>query len=185
MPDGTLHKDTEAVGDGHAVAALFPLVYEELRAQAAARLAREPAGHTLDSAALVHEAFVRLGGDRSFGSRSGFLRAAAVAMRRVLIDHARARKAAKRAGGRARATVEPDRLAAPAPGSDVLAVDEALHRLAAVDPQSAELVTLRYFGGLTLPEAAEALGVSSRTADRLWAFARAWLFRELSGTFLA
>jgi hypothetical protein len=83
MPDGTQHEDVGAVGDGHAVAALIPLVYEELRAQAAARLARESAGHTLDSAALVHEAFVRLGGDRSFGSKSGFLRAAAVAMRRV------------------------------------------------------------------------------------------------------
>jgi RNA polymerase sigma factor (TIGR02999 family) len=181
MSNGTRRHDAGAVGDGRVVADLVPLVYAELRAQAAARLAREPAGHTLDSAALVHEAFVRLGGDRSFGTKSGFLRAAAVAMRRVLIDHARAKQAAKRAGVRAREPVELDRLpAAPAPGSDLVAVDEAVDRLAALDAQAAELVTLRYFGGLTLPEAAEALGISPRSADRVWSFARAWLFRELS-----
>jgi RNA polymerase sigma factor (TIGR02999 family) len=164
---------------------LLRCVFEDLRQLAAARLAREPNGHTLDSAALVHETYIRLGGDQSFGSKSGFLRAAAVAMRRVLIDHARTKRAAKRAGGRGRTTVEPDLLPGPGPGSNLAAVDEALDRLAAVDSQAAELVTLRYFGGLTLPEAAEVLGVSSRTADRLWSFARAWLFRELSGTFLA
>ncbi len=170
---------------GLHAADLLPVVYNELRTLAAARLNRESPGHTLDSAALVHEAFVRLGGDRSFSSRSGFLKAAAVAMRRVLIDHARAKKADKRAGGRARLDVDPERLLAPTPGSDLLAVDEAVNKLAAADPQAAELVTLRYFGGLTIPEAADALGISPRSADRLWAFARAWLFRELSGTFLA
>jgi RNA polymerase sigma factor (TIGR02999 family) len=159
---------------------LVPILYDELRKLAAARLAREPNGHTLDSAALVHETYIRLGGDQSFGSKSGFLRAAAVAMRRVLIDHARTKKAAKRAGGHVRVPVEPDLLPGSGPGSDLVAVDEAVDCLAAVDPQAAELVTLRYFGGLTLPEAAEVLGISLRTADRVWVFARAWLFRELS-----
>lgn len=162
----------------------FATVYAELRRLAATKMAGEPDGHTLDATALVHEAFLKLGGE-SFATRSGFLRAAAVAMRRILIDHARAKRADKRGGSRRQVAVEPDQLAAARPDDDLLAVDEALTRFAAVDPQAAELVALRCFAGLTLPEAADALGVSPRTADRLWSFARAWLYRELSGTFLA
>ena len=161
----------------------LPQVYAELRRLAAAKMAGEPDGHTLDATALVHEAFVKLGGE-SFASPSAYLRAAAVAMRRILVDHARAKRADKRGGGR-RAGVEPDELPAPPADADVLAVDDALARFAAADPQAAELVTLRYFAGLTIPEAAAALGISPRTADRLWAFAKAWLYRELSGTILA
>jgi RNA polymerase sigma factor (TIGR02999 family) len=162
----------------------FATVYAELRRLAAVKMADEPDGHTLDATALVHEAFLKLGA-ASFASRSGFFRAAAVAMRRILIDHARAKRADKRGGDRHRSAVSPDQLAAEHPHSDLLAVDEALIRFAAIDPEAAELVTLCYFGGMTLPEAADAIGVSPRTADRLWAFARAWLYRELSGTFLA
>jgi RNA polymerase sigma factor (TIGR02999 family) len=106
-------------------------------------------------------------------------------MRRILIDHARAKRADKRGGEHRRAAVEPDQLAGDHPDADVLAVDEVLSRFASVDPQAAELVQLRYFGAMTLPEAADALGISPRTADRLWAFAKAWLYRELSATFLA
>jgi RNA polymerase sigma factor (TIGR02999 family) len=171
-----------ALGHPHE-ADLVPRVYGELRTLAGAKLEAEPAGHTLSPTALVHEAYTRLGGDRSFASKSAFLKAAAVAMRRVLIDHARAKRAAKRAG--TPAAVNPDLLPAGGPGSDVVAVDEALARLAAVDPQAADLVTLRYFGGLTLPEAADALNISPRSADRVWAYARAWLYRELSGEILA
>jgi RNA polymerase sigma factor (TIGR02999 family) len=162
----------------------FAAVYAELRRLAAVKMTDEPDGHTLDATALVHEAFLKLG-DGSFTSRTGFFRAAAVAMRQILIDYARAKRADKRGGDRHRSTLAPDQLAAEHPTADLLAVDEALTKFAAIDPEAAELVTLRYFGGLTLPEAAEAIGVSPRTADRLWAFARAWLYRELSGTFLA
>ena len=184
MSDLPRSSDAAADADHQVAADLLPLVYHELRRLAAAKLAAESPDHTLDATALVHEAFLKLGGDRSFATRGGFLRAAAVAMRRILIDHARAKRADKRGGGQRPAGVEPDQLAAR-PGADVLAVDDALTRFAALDPQAAELVTLRYFAGMTLPEAAEAVGVSPRTADRLWAFARAWLYRELSGTFLA
>jgi RNA polymerase sigma factor (TIGR02999 family) len=162
----------------------FAAVYAELRRLAAVKMTGEPDGHTLDATALVHEAYLKLGAE-SFASKSGFIRAAAVAMRRILIDHARARRADKRGGDRQRSALPPDQLAAEHPTADLLAVDEALSKFAAIDPEAAELVTLRYFGGMTLPEAADALGVSRRTADRLWAFAKAWLFRELSGTFLA
>ena len=161
----------------------FDTVYAELRRLAAAQMAREPDGHTLDATALVHEAFLKLGGE-AFTSRAAFVRAAAGAMRRILIDHARAKHADKRGGDRQRAAVDPDQIADGHTNTDVLAVDEALTKFAAVDPLSAELVTLRHYAGLTLPEAADALGISPRTADRLWAFAKAWLFRELSGTFL-
>ena len=185
MNEVTRLLDAAAAGDRRAAAELLPLVYDELRKLAAARMAAEKPGHTLDATALVHEAYLRLAGAQSFESKSHFLRAAAEAMRRILVDHARARTADKRGGDRTRSAVDPDRLAAGAPDSDVLAVNDALTKFAAVDQQAAELVTLRYFGGLTLTEAAQAIGVSPRTADRLWVFARAWLYRELSGTFLA
>lgn len=157
----------------------FPQVYDELRRLAAAKMAGEPDGHTLDATALVHEAYLRLGGDRSYVSKSAFLRAAAESMRRILVDHARAKRADKRGGDRRR--VELADPPAPQPDDDVLALDAALAKLGGVDPQAAELVQLRYFSGLTIPQAAAALDLSPRSADRLWAFARAWLYRQLKG----
>jgi RNA polymerase sigma factor (TIGR02999 family) len=169
--------------DHLAAAQILPLVYDELRRLAAAKLAHEPAGHTLDATALVHEAFLRLGGAQSFASRSAFMRAAAEAMRRVLVDHARAKRADKRGGDWNRIDL-PD-AAVPIDDSNLIALDEALAEFARVDPQAAELVQLRYFTGLTIAQAAETLGISARSADRTWAYARAWLFRRISGEKLA
>ncbi len=168
-----------AAGDRKAAADLLPLVYDELRMLAAARMAAEAPGHTLDATALVHEAYLRLVGDQQFDGRGHFFAAAAEAMRRILVDHARGRMAAKRGGGR-RVTVDLDRLSGTNPDEDVLAVDEARDRLAAVEPRVANLVSLRYFGARTLREAAEDLGISPRTADAWWAYARAWLAADLS-----
>jgi len=182
MSDATRLLEAARAGDRRAAAELLPLVYDELRALAAARMAGEAPGHTLDPTALVHEAFLRLVGPTTgpgWANRGHFFAAAAEAMRRVLTDHARARAAAKRGGGR-RVTIELDRVAGADPDDDLLAVDESLTRLAAVQPEVARLVTLRYFGGLTVAEAAEALGVSPRTADAWWAYARAWLAADLS-----
>jgi RNA polymerase sigma factor (TIGR02999 family) len=141
-------------------------------------LAREKPGHTLDATALVHEAWVRLTGGQPFESRSHFFRASAEAMRRILVDHARARAAGKRGGGWTRVELADWQKVAQVP-EQVLALNEALERLAAVEPRKAELVILRFFGGMSMPEAAEALGVSLPTAERWWAFARSWLFAEL------
>jgi len=156
----------------------FPAVYDERRRLAAARLAGERAGHSLDATALVHEAYLRLGA-ASFEDRSGFFRAAAVAMQRILVDHARRRKAARR-GGRARTiALDGD---APSLGADpdlVLDVDAALERLAREDPSSAEVARHRLFAGLSIDEAAEALGISRATAFREWAYARSWLATAL------
>ena len=160
-------------------AELLPQVYDELRKLAAAKLAGEKPGHTLDATALVHEAYLKLGGERSFATRGDYLQAAAQAMRRILVDHARARNAAKRGGGR-RVALAADHLASPPSGGDLEALDEALTRLAAEHPQLAELVQLRRFGGLTLDQCAEVLGISARTADTWWAYARSWLGVELS-----
>ena len=157
---------------------LLPQVYDELRKLAAAKLASEQPGQTLDATALVHEAFLKLGGERSFATRSDYLQAAAQAMRRILIDRARARNAAKRGGGR-RIDLDSDHLAVLPLDDDLVALDEALSRLAVEHPKLAELVQLRYFGGLKLAESAEVLGVSPRTADSWWAYARAWLAIEL------
>jgi RNA polymerase sigma factor (TIGR02999 family) len=162
---------------------LLPLVYDELRRLAAAQLTHEPAGHTLDATALVHEAYLKLGGDQSFASKTDFMRAAAGAMRRVLVDHARARRADKRGGDWKR--VDLPHVALPIDHADLLVLDEALAELGAVDHEAAELVQLRYFTGLTIPQAAQTLGISARTADRIWAYARAWLFRRLSQEKLA
>jgi RNA polymerase sigma factor (TIGR02999 family) len=158
----------------------FAAVYDELRQLAAAKLAHEPDGHTLDATALVHEAYLRLGGASGFESRSHFVRTAAEAMRRILVDHARKKRADKRGGdGRRFELSEGDRVVVADPGT-VLAVDEALAKLAAEDPASADVARLRLFAGLTVEEAADALGVSRATAFRDWAYARAWLTAALS-----
>ena len=168
-------------GDPHAAAKLLPLVYDELRKLAARHMANEAPGHTLNPTALVHEAYLRLVGDQHFDGRGHFFAAAAEAMRRVLVNHARDRNRLKRGGGRNR--VDLDRLTGPAVATDddLLALDDALDRLATEYPSSAELVKLRFFAGMTLGEAADALGIPRRTADRHWAFARAWLADALAG----
>jgi RNA polymerase sigma factor (TIGR02999 family) len=169
-------------GDPRAADQLLPLVYAELRKLAAAHLAREAPGHTLQPTALVHEAYLRLvGGDPAphWTGRGHFFAAAATAMRRILVDRARRRLTRKRGGGRARQPLAD--VAAPEPDADLLALDEALAKLAARDPQKAKLVELRYFAGLTGDQAAAALGISPTTADRHWAYARAWLKAEVAG----
>ncbi len=169
-------------GDRAALDALLPAIYAELHRQAALAMRREAAGHTLGATALVHEAYLRLAAQAGGAgqSRTQFLAAAAHLMRQILVDHARARQAAKRGGGAVCVTLD-DRanVAAPDATADVLALHEALDRLAAFDPSQARLVELRYFGGLTLEETAAALGVSPATVKREWAVARAWLRREL------
>ena len=158
----------------------FPLVYEELRRLAAGQLAREPAGHSLDATALVHEAYLRLGGGASFEERSHFLKAAAVSMRRILVDHARRKRAARRGGpGRKFPLDEADRVVVADPDT-LLDVDDALNRLALEDPTSAEVARFRLFAGLTVDEAADALGLSRATAFREWAYARSWLTASLA-----
>jgi RNA polymerase sigma factor (TIGR02999 family) len=159
---------------------LFPAVYGELRRLAAAKLAGEAAGHTLDATALVHEAYLRLAPSAAFATKSQFFRAAAEAMRRILVDHARKKRADKRGGGKRFELSEADRVAVPDPDT-LLAVDEALAKLAAEDPAAADVARLRLFAGLSVEEAGEALGVSRATAFRDWAYARAWLTAALSG----
>jgi RNA polymerase sigma factor (TIGR02999 family) len=169
-------------GNPHAAEQLLPLVYDELRRLAAARLGREKQGQTLDATALVHEAYLRLVGSEAPGSYQGrghFFAAAAAAMRRILIDRARQKRAAKRGGDRRRQSLQD--IAAPMPDKELLALDEALNKLAAQDLVKARLVELRYFAGLTSEQAAEALGISPSTADRHWAYARAWLQAEVRG----
>jgi RNA polymerase sigma factor (TIGR02999 family) len=171
-------------GNAGAVEQLLPLVYDELRKLAAQRLAQEKPGQTLQATALVHEAYLRLVDDdsRSWESRGHFFAAAAEAMRRILVDRARDRRRLKRGGSRRRQDLDLDALTAPdAPPDDLLDLDDAIDRLGRVDPRAAALVKLRLFAGLTLDQAADALGVSPRTADFDWRFARAWLFDELSG----
>jgi len=170
-------------GDPGALDRLVPLVYDELRRQARLQLRRERAGHTLQPTALVHEAFLRLAGQRraQWQNREQFFAVAARAMRRVLVDHARARGAAKRGDGRTLIALDEAPAPSAPPGVDVLALDRALDRLGEIDPRQARVVELRYFGGLTAPETASALDVSLATVNRDWAMARAWLFRELGG----
>jgi len=178
-------------GDADASEAVAPLVYAELLRQARRALRREVDGHTLEPTALVHEAWMRLDGqhDARWESRAQFFAVAAQMMRRVLVDHARTRHALKRGGAAARLTLgaleragqEPDAAAGSSLDRvDLLALDDALARLAALDPQKARLVELRYFAGLSIPEAAAALGVSQATVGREWAVARMWLRRELA-----
>jgi RNA polymerase sigma factor (TIGR02999 family) len=170
-------------GDPRAASQLLPLVYDELRALAACRLAREKPGQTLQATALVHEAYLRLvgGTDPGWSGRGHFFAAAAEAMRRILVESARRRASLKRGGGLARVDLDCAEMADEGRPDDLLALDEALSLLEREDPQSAELVKLRYFSGLTNKEAAEALGISPRTADFRWAFARAWLLDKIEG----
>jgi RNA polymerase sigma factor (TIGR02999 family) len=176
--------DAAASGDPRAAAELLPLVYAELRRLAAARLAAEKPGQTLQATALVHEAYLRLVGGqqpRDWNGRGHFFAAAAEAMRRILVDAARRKASAKRGGDRERIDLDEVMTRAAGNPDNVLAVDEVLGQLAAADPQAAELVKLRFFSGLTGDEAARALGISPRTADSLWAYARAWMFDRLGG----
>jgi RNA polymerase sigma factor (TIGR02999 family) len=177
-------------GDPRAARKFFPLVYEELRKVAAQKLAQEKPGQTLQPTALVHEAYLRLVGvpqPQQFDGRGHFYAAAAEAMRRILVEHARRRYALKRGGQRERQPLDSELVAGPsdaAPIDDLLALDDALNKLAAEDATKAELVKLRYFAGLTLEEASEVLGISHNTADRWWAYAKAFLFREIKSTDL-
>ena len=173
-------------GDPHAASKLLPLVYDELRQLAARKLAHEKPGQTLQGTALVHDAYLRLVGQgespRLYRDRAHFFSAAAAAMRNILIDNARRKLTHKRGAGMAGMEREPlEAVTAPVPDEELLALDEALKKLAATDPQKARLVELRYFAGLTGEEAAQVLGVSPTTADRHWAYARAWLQAEVRG----
>jgi RNA polymerase sigma factor (TIGR02999 family) len=169
-------------GDPHAAEQLLPLVYDELKKLAAQRMAQEKPGQTLQPTALVHEAYLRLvGGEpgQHWDSRGHFFAAAAEAMRRILIDQARTKQSQRRGSGRQRRALEHVEIAAPEPSIDLLAMNEALERLEQIDKPKADLVKLRYFAGLTIAQAAEVLGIASATADRYWAYARAWLHAEL------
>jgi RNA polymerase sigma factor (TIGR02999 family) len=171
-------------GDPSAAEQLLPLVYQELRRLAAQWLAREAPGQTLQPTALVHEAYVRLVDVtkvQQWNSRGHFFGAAAEAMRRILVENARRKSSLKRGGARKRQELDEENLTASAPPDELLALDEALFQLAATDAKAAELVKLRYFAGLTVKQAAEILGMSPRSADLLWAFARAWLLRKIEG----
>ncbi len=171
-------------GDPKAAEALLPLVYEELRKLAAQRLAHEKPGQTLQATALVHEAYLRLVGEdgrSGWNGRGHFFGAAAEAMRRILVESARRKGRVRHGGGRRSVSLDRLDLAADEASQAILDLDEALARLAAEEPSVAELVKLRYFAGLTAAQAAEALGISVRTANRDWAYAKAWLFQQLSG----
>lgn len=166
-------------GDSNAASALFPLVYDELRQIAAAKMAQERPGQTLDATALVHEAYLRLAGNQSFDNRRHFFAAAAEAMRRILVENGRRKKSVKHGGGLRRTElVESDR-AIPPVSLDVLALDEALRRLAEDDPCAARLVEMHYFAGFSIEEAADILGISRAKAYRDWMYARAWLLNAL------
>jgi RNA polymerase sigma factor (TIGR02999 family) len=171
-------------GDPRAAEQLLPLVYQELRQLAAQKLAQEKPGQTLQATALVHEAYLRLVDverAQHWNSRGHFFMAAAEAMRRILVENARRKRSLKRGGRRERQELDEEALEAPQVPDELIALDEALCQLAVTDVKAAELVKLRYFTGLTVPQAAEMLGISPRTADLLWAFARAWLLRKIDG----
>jgi len=171
-------------GDPHAAAQLLPLVYEELRKLAAARMAKERPDGTLQATALVHEAYLRLVGgnsERNWDNRGHFFAAAAEAMRRILVEQARRKGRIKRGRGRARVDLDAVDFSYDSPPNELLAIDEALERLAAEDASAAEIVKLRYFAGLSVEEAAASLGLSRSTAYEHWTYARAWLYRALHG----
>jgi RNA polymerase sigma factor (TIGR02999 family) len=169
-------------GEPQAARQLLPLVYDELRRLAHQKLGREVPGQTLNATALVHEAYLRLVGknpEQPWDGRGHFFAAAAEAMRRILVENARRKRRHRHGGDLVRQDLEPDQIAAPESSEELLAVDQALDRLAQTDPEAARLVELRYFAGLSIPQAADVLGISPRSADRLWAYARAWLRREI------
>jgi RNA polymerase sigma factor (TIGR02999 family) len=173
-------------GDPHAAEQLLPLVYNQLRRLAAEKLAREKAGQTLDATALVHEAYLRLvdserrGSSPTWNSRGHFFAAAAEAMRRILIDNARRKRTRKHGGGRRQVNLDGVPAMTSCPDEDLIALDEALTRLTQEDPVKAELVKLRYFAGLSVQQAADALGIARATADRYWAYAKVWLYQAVA-----
>ena len=169
-------------GDGQAAEELLPLVYDELRRLAARRLAQESANQTLQATALLHEAWLRLvgSGDRTWQNRAHFFGSAAEAMRRILVENARRKARLKRGGGLVRLNVEDLDLTATAPDEKVLLVNEALQKFEAEDPAKARIVVMKFFGGLTNQEVAESLGVTERTVERQWAYARVWLFQSIA-----
>jgi RNA polymerase sigma factor (TIGR02999 family) len=184
MPDVTLILSQIESGDPRAAEHLLPLVYDELKKLAAQRMAQEKPGQTLQATALVHEAYVRLVDvptNQCFNSRGHFFAAAAEAMRRILVDNARRKHSRKGGGGLVRHDLGDLDIALSEPAEDLLALDEAMNKLAATDKAAAELVRLRYFAGLSITDAAAVLEVSPRTADRLWSYARAWLHQEIQG----
>jgi RNA polymerase sigma factor (TIGR02999 family) len=181
MSDVTRILEAAQQGDPKAAEQLLPLVYDELRKLAAAKMAHEAPGQTLQPTALVHEAWLRLVGDENqkWNGRAHFFGAAAEAMRRILIENARRKRAQRHGGGQAKLDLQELEIAAPEKAEELLAVDEALEKLTAHDRRMAELVKLRYFVGLTTEEAAPILGISIRTADRWWSYSRAWLYQEI------
>jgi RNA polymerase sigma factor (TIGR02999 family) len=168
-------------GDPNAAAQLLPLVYDELRRLAAAKMAKERPDHTLDATALAHEAYIRLVGDQAYADRSHFFRVAAEAMRQILVDRARRHRRARHGGDRQRVPLSEAGPIVEGPPDELLALDEALERFSVVDPLKAELIKLRYFGGLSEQEAAETLGISRASASRYWTYARAWLINAIDG----
>ena len=184
MADVTQLLNAASTGDPRAAAELLPLVYDELRRLAAHRLVGERNGYTLQPTALVHEAWIKISGDeqRDWNGRQHFFAAAAEAMRRILVDRARRRLAAKRGAGEACLNADDLDIPSPAPDDQLLAVNEALEKFAALDARKAELVKLRYFVGMTFEEAADALGIAVPTAKQWWAYSRAWLRVEIAGT---
>lgn len=179
MTDVTHLLEAAHRGDRQAAAELLPLVYEQLRNLAAAKMALEQPGQTLDATALVHEAYLKLVGDRIFNDRQHFFRVAAEAMRQILVDRARRRKRVRHGGDRQRVGLSEVASLVDTPADELLALDEALTRLAEIDPHKAELVKLRYFAGMSERDAAQTLGISRATASRHWAFARAWLIQAM------
>lgn len=183
MNDITQYLSRIQHGDADAASQLLPVIYDELRKLAAARMSQEKPGQTLQATALVHEAYVRLvdvDQSQHWDNRGHFFAAAAESMRRILVENARRKNRVKRGSELTRKELVDDAIVAPEIHEDLLALDEALDRLKSVNAQAVELVHLRYFVGLSIPDAAELLGISARTADRLWAFARAWLHQEIS-----
>lgn len=182
VSDVTHLLDAMQRGESQAAEELLPRVYDELRRIAAYKMAQESSGHTLQPTALVHEAWLRMIGDGNerFAGRAHFFAVAAEAMRRILVESARRKRSLKRGGGAQREELNESHLVLAAPSEELLAIDEALNLLAAQDPVSADLVKLRYFVGMTMEEAAAALGLPVRTAERLWTYARAWLRREIT-----
>ena len=182
MSDVTRLLQSIESGDAKAAEELLPLVYGELRKLAAHKMANEPPGQTLQPTALVHEAYLRLVGNENlkWDGRAHFFGAAAEAMRRILIENARRKRALRHGGGQQRVDLQEIEIAGAAKDDELLAINEALEQFAAVDKQKAELVKLRYFVGLTIEEAAEVLGISPPTAKRWWTYARAWLYEDIA-----